>query len=185
MAGGEPQAANELFPLVYQQLRVIAANHLRQERCDHTLQATALVHEAYLSLVKKEAATWQNRAHFLAVASRVIRHILIDYGRARNRAKRGGNPAKVPLDEGVCGETDRLEEVVTLNEQLSRLQEIDPRQFRIVELRYFGGLSVEEVAEVMGISEKTVKRDWSMARAWLYGQLKERNGLEREGLGED
>ena len=179
---GEPQAAADLFPLVYQQLRIIAAHHLRQERSDHTLQATALVHEAYLRLVRQEESTWQDRAHFLAVASRVMRHILVDYGRSRSRIKRGNNPVKVQLGDSNCATEDRLEAILALDQSLRRLEEIDPRQSRIVELRYFGGLSVEEVAEVVGVSAKTVKREWSVARAWLYGQLKERYG--EDGLGD-
>ena len=181
LVAGEPQAAADLFPLVYQQLRVIAAYHLRQERSDHTLQATALVHEAYLRLVRQEESTWQGRAHFLALASQVMRHILVDYGRSRGRVKRGGNPVRAQLADSNCAAEDRLEEILALDQCLRRLEEIDLRQSRIVELRYFGGLSVEEVAEVLGVSAKTVKRDWSVARAWLYGQLKERYGKGRMG----
>lgn len=182
---GEPQAAADLFPLVYQQLRAIAAHHLLQERSDHTLQATALVHEAYLKLVKQEESSWQSRAHFLAVTSRVMRHILVDYGRSRHRVKRGGNPVKVSLGDNDSAAEEHIEEKLALNESLERFAEIDPRASRIVELRVFGGLSVEEVAEVLGVSAKTVKRDWIAARAWLRGQLKERHGHEPGGMGED
>jgi RNA polymerase sigma factor (TIGR02999 family) len=185
LAGGQPQDVAELFTLVYKQLRMIAARHLRQERADHTLQATALVHEAYLRLVRQEATTWQSRAHFFAVVSRVMRHVLVDYGRGRQRKKRGANPFKVPLRDGDFGAEAHVEEILALDESLKRLEGIDPRQTLIVELRYFGGLSVEEIAEVLGVSAKTVKRDWSVARAWLYGQLRERNGSHREGLGEN
>ena len=176
LISGESQAAADLFPLVYKQLRMIAAHHLRQERADHTLQATALVHEAYLRLVRQEATSWQSREHFFAVASRVMRHVLVDYGRGRQRKKRGASPLKVPLQDGDFAAEARVEEILALDESLNRLEGIDPRQSRIVELRYFGGLSVEEIAEVLGVSAKTVKRDWRMARAWLYGQLREHRG---------
>jgi len=185
LAGGEPQAAADLFPLVYQQLRMIAASQLRQERSDHTLQATALVHEAYLRFVKQEESSWKSRAHFLAVASRVMRHVLVDYGRGRQRLKRGSNPIKVLLVDSDCAIEDPVDSILALDEALRRLEEMDPRQSRVVELRYFGGMSVEEVAEVLEVSPKTVKRDWSVARAWLYGQLRGRDGREDAGMGEN
>ena len=185
LAGGESQAAAELFPLVYEELRRIAGWHLRQERPNHTLQATALVHEAYVKLVRQDEANWQNRAHFFAVASQVMRHVLVDYARGRLREKRGANPSKVPLEVVAAVSEVRFEELLAVNESLARLEKIDARQSRIVQLRYFGGLSVEEVAEVLGVSEKTVKRDWSIARAWLYGDLRARDGNDARQLGEN
>jgi RNA polymerase sigma-70 factor (ECF subfamily) len=185
LAAGDQEAAAQLVPLVYEELRRLAARRLRQERPDHTLQATALVHEAYLKLSAQGNAKWQNRTQFFAVASHVMRRILVDYARGQQRIRRGGKQQKVSLDDVVLVSPDRTEEVLTVHESLSRLEKLDARQARIVELRYFGGLTVEEIAEVVGISTKTVTRELNVAKAWLYGDLKERNADDAPQLGPD
>ena len=176
LAAGDQEAAAQLVPLVYEELRHLAARRLRQERPDHTLQATALVHEAYMKLSAQRDAKWQNRAQFFGVASHVMRRILVDYARGRQRIRRGGKQQKVSLDDVVLVSPERTREVLTVHESLSRLEKLDARQARIVELRYFGGLTVEEIAEVTSISTKTVMRELNVAKAWLYGDLKERDG---------
>jgi RNA polymerase sigma-70 factor, ECF subfamily len=175
LAAGDQEAAAQLIPLVYEELRHLAAHRLRQERPDHTLQATALVHEAYVKLSAQRDAKWQNRAQFFGVASQVMRRVLVDYARGQQRIRRGGKQKKLSLDDVVLVSPDRTEEVLTVHESLSRLEKLDARQARIVELRYFGGLTVEEIAEVVGISTKTVMRELNIAKAWLYGELKERH----------
>jgi RNA polymerase sigma-70 factor (ECF subfamily) len=174
LAAGDQEAAAQLVPLVYEELRHLAARRLRQERPDHTLQATALVHEAYVKLAAQRDAKWQNRAQFFGVASQVMRRILVDYARGQQRIRRGGKQQKLSLDDVLLVSPDRTEEVLTVHESLSRLERLDARQARIVELRYFGGLTVEEIAEVVGISTKTVMRELNVAKAWLYGDLKDR-----------
>jgi RNA polymerase sigma factor (TIGR02999 family) len=176
LTGGDQQAASLLIPLVYRELRQIAGRYMRQERADHTLQATALVHEAYLKLVEKPSANWQNRAHFFAVAAQVMRHILVDHARAYLCDKRGGDQIKLPIDEGLVFAPEKSAELIEIDAALQRLAALDPRQAKIVELRFFGGLTVEETAAVLGISPKTVKRDWSVAKAWLHGELKHSHG---------
>jgi len=173
LAAGDQKAAAELVPLVYEELRRLAARRLRHERPNHTLQATALVHEAYVKLAAQRDAKWQNRAQFFGVASQVMRRILVDYARGQQRIRRGGKQQKVSLDDILLVSPERTEEVLTVHESLSRLEKLDARQARIVELRYFGGLTVEEIAEVVGISTKTVTRELNVAKAWLYGDLKE------------
>lgn len=168
---GSPQATDRLMTLVYAELRRLAAHYLRGERPDHTLQPTALVNEAYLQLIDQKDRRWQNRAHFVGVAAQLMRRILVDHARAHRAAKRGGRDVKVPLDDAFIMSNERSEELLALDEALSRLATQDPQQSRIVELRFFGGLSVEEIAEVMAISTSTVKRDWSVARAWLYREI--------------
>ncbi|HKE95505.1 MAG TPA: sigma-70 family RNA polymerase sigma factor [Povalibacter sp.] len=168
---GRPDAASQLIPLVYDELHRLARRQMRRERPDHTLQATALVHEAYLRLVNQPQRTWQNRAHFIAVAAQVMRHILVDYARARRTSKRGSEPQKVPLEQQPLITEEQLEELVSLDEALERLAQLDERQSRVVELRFFGGLTVDETAEVLSISSKTVKRDWTLARAWLHREV--------------
>jgi RNA polymerase sigma factor (TIGR02999 family) len=167
---GDRGAFDQLVPIVYDELRAVAAGVLRAERPFHTLQATALVHEAYMRLADQKDVEWQNRAHLLGVAARIMRRLLVDYGRARRRAKRGGG-ANVPLEEAlvVAGETEP--DLVALDEALRGLAAVDAQQSRIVELRYFGGLTIEETAEVLGVSTMTVKRDWRAARAWLHRRL--------------
>ena len=169
---GNRSAESELIPLIYDELRRLAAYYMRRERPDHTLQATALVHEAYLRLSKQQEVAWQNRAHFLAIASSVMRRILVDHARAHNRSKRGGKQQKISLEEIPLFTEERSEELIQLDRALNRLTEEHPRQSQIVELRFFGGLSVEEIGEVLQVSTKTVKRDWSVARAWLYREIR-------------
>jgi RNA polymerase sigma factor (TIGR02999 family) len=168
---GDRDAESKLMPLVYQELRRLARRYMRAERADHTLQPTALVHEAYLSLVGDRDRTWQNRAHFFAMAAQQMRRILVDHARARRAGKRGGDRAKVELDEGAAYSPEKSEEMLALDQALDRLARRDPRQAQAVELRFFGGLSEDEVAEVQGISTRTVKRDWTLARAWLYKEI--------------
>jgi RNA polymerase sigma-70 factor, ECF subfamily len=170
---GDEDAASKLMPLVYDELRRLARGYMRRERPEHTLQATALVNEAYLKLVNQESPNWQGRSHFLGIAANVMRRILIDHARGHVREKRGGNQKAVPLDEALVFSPGQSSELLRLNEALERLAELDERQSKIVELRFFGGLSVEETAEFLKISPKTVKRDWSVARAWLHGFLKD------------
>jgi len=168
---GNRQALDKLTPLVYHELRHLAARQLRGERPDHTLQSTALVHEAYLKLIDQHRVQWQDRDHFFAVAAQVIRHILVSHARARNASKRGGGKTMLAFDESL-GVADRRElDLIALEDALQALSQVDPQQGRIVELRFFGGLSIEGTASVLGISPATVKRDWNVARAWLYRQL--------------
>jgi RNA polymerase sigma factor (TIGR02999 family) len=172
MQSGDERAASQLMPLVYNELRRLARGYMRRERSDHTLQATALVHEAYLKLVNQDSVNWQSRSHFFGIAANVMRRILIDHARGHLRQKRGGHEQIVPLDEALVFSPGQSAELVRLDEGLHRLEKLDPRQSKIVELRFFGGLSVEETAQFLGISPKTVKRDWSVAKAWLHGFLK-------------
>lgn len=165
---GDRDALEKLMPLVYDELRGLAHHYLRQERSDHTLQSTALVHEAYLRLAGQNPPEWQNRAHFFGIAARIMRQILVEYARSRAAEKRGGGVCRVTLDEsmGLAEQTDV--DVVALDKALNDLSELDAQQSRIVELRFFGGLTIEDTSEVLGISPATVKRDWVTARAWLY-----------------
>jgi len=167
VAGGDRDASARLIPLVYAELRAMAGRCMRGERPGHTLQATVLVHEAYLRLVGFDRIHWQNRAHFFGIAARVMRNILLDYAREHGARKRGGGAARVSLDEALLVTRDRLDDILALDESLQRLALADPEQSRLVELRFFAGMSVEETAEVMGISTATVKREWSHAKAWL------------------
>jgi len=171
LASGDQEAAAQLVPLVYDELRRLAVRRLRHERSDHTLQATALVHEAYLKLAEQRNAKWQNRAQFFAIASQIMRRILVDYARTRQRIRRGGKQQRVALDDVVLVSPERTGEVLAVNESLSKLEKLDPRQSRIVELRYFGGLTIEEIADVVGVASKTVTRELNVAKAWLYGDL--------------
>ena len=173
LADGDQKAAARLVPLVYNELRRIAVARLRHERPNHTLQATALVHEAYMKLADQRDAKWQNRAQFFGVASQVMRRILVDYARGQQRLRRGGKQQKVALDDVVLVSSDRTDELLAVNESLSKLEKLDPRQARVVELRYFTGLTIEEIAEVVGVASKTVARELNMAKAWLYGELKQ------------
>ena len=175
LANGDQQAAAQLVPLVYDELRRLAVRRLRHERPNHTLQATALVHEAYMKLAAQRGARWQNRAQFFAVASQAMRRILVDYARTQQRTKRGGKQIRVNLEEVCLVSPEISEEILAVDESLARLEKLDPRQARVVELRYFTGLNTEEAAEALGISAKTVTREWNVARAWLYADLKERN----------
>jgi len=159
------------MPLVYAELRRMASGYLRRENRPHTLQTTALVHEAYLRLVDQTRTDWKDRAHFLGVAAQLMRRVLVDHARTRLAAKRGGGALKVSLNDNVGGRAEREAELLALDEVLARLAVMDPEQGRIVEMRYFSGLSVEETAEALGVSPRTVKREWRSARAWLYKEL--------------
>jgi RNA polymerase sigma factor (TIGR02999 family) len=166
--GSDPDA---LFPAVYAELRRLAHHYLSRERVGHTLQATALVHEAYLRLMPQGETTWEDRPKFIGVAAHVMREVLVEHARARNRQKRGGEYDRIPLNETAAAVDAGFARWEDLDRALDRLAALDPRQARVVELRYFGGLTVEEAAEVLGVSAKTVKRDWSIARAWLRREL--------------
>jgi RNA polymerase sigma-70 factor, ECF subfamily len=169
---GDQEALNRLMPLVYDELHRLASRYLRHERVGHTLQTTALVHEAYLKLVDQKKANWHNRVQFFAAAAKVMRHVLVDYARSRKAAKRGGDYCRLSLDEAAISSQDKDADLLVLNEALDNLAAIDPQQSRVVELRVFGGLTVEDTAEALGISARTVKREWSMAKAWLHQQIK-------------
>jgi RNA polymerase sigma factor (TIGR02999 family) len=168
---GDLQARDDLMPVVYRELRRRAGAYLRRERQDHTLQPTALVHEAFMRLVGQERVAWQNRAHFFAIASQMMRRILVDHAREHQAAKRPGAGVKVMLDDRIGAAQPRACEVIDLDQALAELTRIDPRHGQIVELRYFGGLSEQEVAEVLSISRTTVTREWQTARAWLYRRI--------------
>ncbi len=167
---GDADAASGLMPLVYKELHALAERKMRHERPNHTLQPTVLVHEAYLQLLNVESIDWQNRAHFFALASNTMRRVLVDHARAAKAAKRPGAHQQVELNSQLQMSTQPLD-VLALNDALERLAAFDKRQEQIVEMRFFAGLSFEEVAEVLGISVRTAKRDWAMARAWLHGEL--------------
>jgi len=168
---GDQEALDQLMPLVYDELHRLANAYLRRERPGHTLQTTALVHEAYLRLVDQTHANWQNRAHFYGVAAQLMRRILVSHARTQQAAKRGSGGLKLSLDEVAMKAKQREAEVVALDDALMDLAKIDPQQSRIVELRYFAGLNIEETAEVLGVSPATVKREWGTAKAWLYNEL--------------
>jgi RNA polymerase sigma-70 factor (ECF subfamily) len=168
---GDHEALEKLTPLVYRELYRLAGNYMRGEKPGHTLQATALVNEAYLRLIDWKNVQWQNRAHFFAVSAQLMRRVLVDYARSRNYAKRGAGVRAVTLDEALAVSADKLDLVVEIDAALERLAAMDPRSAQIVELRYFGGLSVEEAAEVLKVSGITVIRDWNFAKAWLQREL--------------
>lgn len=172
LSDGNREALDKLIPLVYRELRQMAARYLRREAASHTLQTTALVHEAYLKLVDQKKMRWQNRSHFFAIAAQAMRRILIDHARNRLSAKRGGSEQKIALDEGAIDiSEERASSLIALDEALERLAGIDMQKSRIVELRFFGGLSIEETAESLGIGTATVIRQWRMAKAWLYKEV--------------
>jgi RNA polymerase sigma factor (TIGR02999 family) len=168
---GDKEALDQLMPIVYEELRRQAARYLRREQAGHTLQTTALIHEAYVRLVDQRNVQWQNRAHFFGIAAQLMRRILVDHARAKKRVKRGGSDVRVSLADADVAVKGQELDVVAVDEALQRLAAIDEQQSRVVELRFFSGLTVEETAEVMGISKATVKRDWAMAKAWLHRQL--------------
>jgi RNA polymerase sigma factor (TIGR02999 family) len=174
---GNHAAIESLMPLVYDELRRIAARHLNRERLDHTLQPTALVHEAYMRLVDQRTPHWQNRLHFMSVAATMMRRVLIDHAKARHRVRRGGNQQRVMLEDNIAGTDNRVIEVLAIDEALEKLAMLDAQQARVVELRFFGGLSVEETAQVMGVSTPTVKRYANSARAFLHREMR-REGPE-------
>lgn len=167
---GNKQAADELIPLVYSEMRKLAAHYLKSEREGHTLQPTALVHEAFLKLVEQETE-WQNRNHFFAMAANLMRRILVDYARSYKAEKRGGIADKVSLEDAFVFVKEKPSEMLALDEALEELAKIDPRRAKVVELKFFGGLNHEEIAEVLGVHSNTVLRDWNLARAWLKTQL--------------
>jgi len=177
---GDDKAASKVIPLVYDELRRLAGGYMRRERSDHTLQPTALVHEAYLKLVEQRSVDWQGRAHFFGIAAQIMRRILIDHARAHLRDKRGGGVKLTSLDEALAFSPEQSQDLIGLDESLKRLGEIDPRQAKIVELRFFAGMTVEQVAAVLGISAKTVKRDWSVAKAWLHADLRHNDAVSRK-----
>ena len=168
---GDQAALDRLIPVVYDELRRQAAGYLRRERPGHTLQSAALIHEAYLRLINQQNIEWKNRAHFYAIAARLMRQILVDHARKRNASKRGGSDIRVSLEDAMVVSPEANVDLVALDEALTRLAEIDPQQASIVELRYFSQLSVEETAEVLGVSSRTVRRDWNVAKAWLRQQI--------------
>jgi RNA polymerase sigma factor (TIGR02999 family) len=171
-SGGDQAALEELTPLVYGELRRLAHHYISRERPGHTLQTSALVNEAYVRLVEQKEVDWQCRAHFYGIAARLMRQVLVDYARRRGYAKRGGEARRVLLDEALVVSDERAAEVVALDEALEGLAKLDPRQSQIVELRFFGGLSIEETAEVLGVSPGTVMADWTVAKAWLRRAIK-------------
>ncbi|HKS42115.1 MAG TPA: sigma-70 family RNA polymerase sigma factor [Blastocatellia bacterium] len=173
LSNGNHATVDLLLPLIYDEMRKLAANYLRRERPDHTLQPTALVHETYLRLVDQTRVTWQNRAHFFGVAAQIMRRLLVDYARKHKAEKRGADFQKLSLDENIDKAIERGSEIIALDRALEALAEIDQQKARIIELRYFGGLTVEETAEVMGVTPVTINRHWRMAKAWLQGQMKE------------
>lgn len=172
-AAGDASAANRLLPLVYDELRALAQHQLAAERPGHTLQATALVHEAYLKLVDQQDANWRNRTHFFAVAAQAIRRILVDHARTRGRVKRGGGWEALPLEAADWVTSDLNLDLIALDDALETLKSLNERQARIVEMRFFAGLSIDEIGVALGISPRTVDGDWSMARAWLHRQLRD------------
>jgi len=173
-SGGDRQALDDLLPVVYSEVRKLARSYLRRERPDHTLQATALVNEAYIRLIDQRDVKWQNRAHFFGIAAQIMRRILVDHARMQKAGKRGSGVNPVVLDEALEVASDQHLDFVALDDALNALAELDPRQAKIVELRYFGGLSIEETAEVVQLSPATVKREWAGARTWLRRELERR-----------
>lgn len=172
LRNGERQTLDEILPLVYDELRRLANNYLNRERSNHTLQPTALVHEAYLRLIGQKEIEWQNRAHFFGVSARLMREILIEYARGRNRQKRGGEfKTQIALDENISFSQQNQLDVVAVDDALSKLEKLDERQAQIVEMKFFGGLTIEEIGEVLSISPATVKREWSSAKLFLYKTL--------------
>jgi RNA polymerase sigma-70 factor (ECF subfamily) len=170
-SNGDKDALDALMPVVYNELHRQASRYLRRERVGHTLQTTALIHEAYLRLIDQRSVHWQNRAHFYGIAAQLMRRILVDHARTKKRAKRGGSNVRVSLSDATLKSPGQNLDIVALDEALERLAAIDAQQSRIVELRFFSGLTVEETAEVLSISPATVKRDWSMAKAWLHREV--------------
>jgi RNA polymerase sigma factor (TIGR02999 family) len=178
---GQDAALDELLPIVHQELRRLARRHMFGERAGHTLQTTALVNEAYLRLVNSKNVRWQDRAHFFAISSQLMRRILVDSARAYRSKKRGADVSKVTLDEALVGPQEKSWDLIALDDALTVLAEVDPRKSQVVELRFFGGLSVEETAEILKVSPDTVLRDWKMAKAWLKRQISKRESDQANG----
>ena len=170
MKNGDESAAEQLLPLVYKELHRLAKAYMRRERSDHTLQPTALINEAYLRLAR-ENVDWQSRQHFIGFAANVMRHLLVDHARAHNAERRAGELDRVELEEGFMMSKERSKEVIALHDALGTLEQVDPRQAKVVELRYFGGFSVEEIGEILEISPRSVKRHWALARIWLFKHM--------------
>jgi RNA polymerase sigma factor (TIGR02999 family) len=175
MNRGDKSAADQLLPLVYTELHRLAKGYMSRERRDHTLQATALINQAYLRIAQQDHVEWQNHAHFIGFAANVMRRVLVDHARELNAAMRGGKQVRVDLDEGIAISKETSAEILLLEDALTRLEKLNPRQAQVVEMRYFGGLSVEEVASVLGIAPRSVKRDWSLARMWLFEEIQKSN----------
>lgn len=171
LSDGKREVVDELLPIIYDELKRIAANYLRRERSDHTLQPTALVNEAYMKMIDITQVSWQNKAHFVGVAANQMRRILVDHARNHNAQKRGGEFHIMTLNEEIDKADEQSADLIALDDALTELAKMDPIKAKIVELRYFGGLSTDETAEVLGVAPITVKRHWKMAKAWLYGQL--------------
>jgi len=178
LRAGDRDVEAKLIPLVYDELRRLAAHYMRQERPDHTLQPTALVHEAYLRLTAQPEIRWEDRAHFLGVAARLMRQVLMEHARAHGAQKRGASAPRFSLDEAIDFSSPRSTELIAIDDALKGLEQLSPRQSRVVELRFFGGLSNEETAEVLGTSTRTVKRDWMVAKAWLHAELMKPGSVE-------
>ncbi|MEZ5346468.1 MAG: sigma-70 family RNA polymerase sigma factor [Pyrinomonadaceae bacterium] len=171
-SGGKKEAFDDLLPLVYEELRRRASQYLRNERSGHTLQTTALINEAYIKLIDKDDIAWESRSHFFAIASTAMRRILVDHARTRKRKKRGGKEEDLPLDEALVASSEESSvDLVALDDALDRLAVFDERQAKVVELRYFSGLTIDETAEILGISNVTVRREWTVARAWLHQEI--------------
>ena len=170
-SNGNQAALDQLMPLVYEELHRLAHQHMARERPEHTLQTSGLLNEAYLKLVDQKNVRWQNRAHFFAIAAKLMRQILVDHAKQRHRVKRGGHARQVPLDEAVVVSPERGAEMMALDDALQTLAAVDQRKSQILELRFFGGLSIEETAEVLGVSPGTVMRDWTLAKAWLRMEM--------------
>ena len=183
-SNGDPDALAELIPQIYDRLRRLASSYLQSERSDHTLQTTALVHEAYLRLVDQKQVDWNNRNHFFAVAAQMMRRILVDHARKHHAFKRGGSFTRISLDEAAVVCREQPQELIAVDELLTRLASLDPQGSRLVELRFFAGLSLEETAEVMGLSTAKVRREWSIAKAWFTRELGRLNnkGIRRAGV---
>jgi RNA polymerase sigma factor (TIGR02999 family) len=170
---GDRAALDQLLPVVYQELRRMAGNYLRQENPGHTLQPTALVHEAWLRLIDQARVDWRNRAQFFGVAAQMMRRILVDHAKAKHREKRGGDAVKLSLDDVINLSGERAADLLALDDALDELTRVDERKSRVVELRYFGGFTIEEIAQILEVSPETVMRDWKLAKAWLYQQIRQ------------
>jgi RNA polymerase sigma-70 factor (ECF subfamily) len=177
---GDASAADKLLPLVYAELHRLAAGYMRRERADHTLQPTALINQAYLRIAQQKNIEWQNHAHFIGFVANVMRRVLVDHARERYAEMRGGKQIRVELDEGHAVTAKPSAEVLKLEDALTRLEKLNPRQAKVVEMRYFGGFSVEEIAVALGISPRSVKRDWALAKLWLFDEVKEPNATAKQ-----
>lgn len=178
LSGGDEAAADVLMPIVYDEFRALAGSFMAREGKDHTFQPTALVNEAYLKLIDQKRTDWKSRSHFFAIGAKAMRRILVDHARANKREKRGGSAQRVELHDDIALSAGRDEDILAVNDALEKLAKLDERQARIVELRFFAGLNVEEVAEVLDVSKRTVESDWTMVRAWLRKELGDEDGAE-------